>query len=96
MNLSEEDNVCIPVPLFHCFGLVLGTLAGLTHGSEVIYPSEFFEAETVMKAVEKYNCSVLHGVPTMFAQIIQHPNFSEYSLSRLRTGDYYSNHLLLV
>lgn len=68
------------------FGLVLGNLAGFTHGSTIIYASENFQPEAVLKTVEKEKCTSLHGVPTMFIAELNHENFSKYNLSTLRTG----------
>ncbi|WP_227394838.1 AMP-binding protein [Jeotgalibacillus aurantiacus] len=85
MKLTTEDRVCIPVPFFHCFGCVLGTLAAVTHGSTMIL-LEQFEPEKVLQAVEQERCTVLHGVPTMFIAELNHPNYKNYDTSSLRTG----------
>jgi fatty-acyl-CoA synthase len=85
MNFSAEDRLCIPVPFFHCFGCVLGVLACVTHGSTMV-PVETFHPETVLRTVEKERCTALHGVPTMFIAELDHPHFSRYDLSSLRTG----------
>ena len=66
MELTEHDILCCPPPLFHCFGLVLGTLAILTHGGGIVYPSETFDARLCMEVVMSEKCTILHGVPTMF------------------------------
>ncbi|MFS0654947.1 AMP-binding protein [Bacillus sp. 179-C3.3 HS] len=85
MKLTEEDRMCIPVPFFHCFGSVLGVLACLSKGGTMI-PIESFHPERVLQTVEKEKCTALHGVPTMFIAELDHPNFSQYDLSTLRTG----------
>jgi len=86
MNLCEQDRVCIPVPLYHCFGMVMGNLACLTQGAAAILPSEAFDPETVLETVEAERCTALHGVPTMFIAELETPNFDEFDLSSLRTG----------
>jgi fatty-acyl-CoA synthase len=86
MKLTPEDRLCVPVPLYHCFGMVLGNLACLTHGSAIIYPDEAFEPLSVLKAVQDEKCTGLHGVPTMFIAELEHPEFSNFDLSTLRTG----------
>ena len=86
MNLTEEDILCIPVPLYHCFGMVLGNLAILTHGGCIVYPNDGFEPLSVLQAVEEEKCTGLHGVPTMFIAMLDHPDFDQYDLSTLRTG----------
>ena len=86
MRLTPEDRVCIPVPLYHCFGMVLGVLAAMTHGAASILPSEGFDAESVLNAVSRLRCTALHGVPTMFIAELEHARFREFDLSSLRTG----------
>ena len=86
MDLSEEDRLCIPVPLYHCFGMVLGNLAILTHGGCIVYPNDGFEPLSVLQAVQDEKCTALHGVPTMFIAELEHPDFDKYDLSTLRTG----------
>ena len=86
MRLTPEDRLCIPVPLYHCFGMVLGNLACLTHGSCIVYPNDGFDALTVLEAVQAEKCTGLHGVPTMFIAELDHPRFAEFDLSTLRTG----------
>jgi fatty-acyl-CoA synthase len=86
MKLSEVDRLCIPVPLYHCFGMVLGNLACVTHGAAMVFPGESFEPESVLKTVEAERCTALHGVPTMFIAMLDHPDFARYDLSTLRTG----------
>jgi fatty-acyl-CoA synthase len=86
MRLTAEDIVCIPVPLYHCFGMVLGVLAAMTHGAASVLPCEGFEPLTVLKTVAGERCTVLLGVPTMFIAELEHPRFAEFDLSSLRTG----------
>ncbi|MCT4601438.1 MAG: AMP-binding protein [Marinifilum sp.] len=86
LHYTEKDRVCIPVPFYHCFGMVLGNLACITHGSAMIIPGEAFDAETVLKTVQDEKCTSLYGVPLMFIAELEHPNFEQYDLSSLRTG----------
>jgi fatty-acyl-CoA synthase len=86
MKLSAQDRLCIPVPLYHCFGMVLGNLACLTHGATIVYPNDGFEPLSVLQAVQEERCTGLHGVPTMFISELDHPRFAEFDLSTLRTG----------
>ena len=86
MKLTPADRLCIPVPLYHCFGMVLGNLACLTHGSTVVYPNDGFDPLTVLQAVQGERCTGLHGVPTMFIAELDCPRFDEFDLSTLRTG----------
>jgi fatty-acyl-CoA synthase len=86
MKLSPADRLCIPVPLYHCFGMVLGNLACLTHGSTIVYPAAGFDPLTVLQTVQDEKCTGLHGVPTMFIAELDHPRFAEFDLSTLRTG----------
>ena len=86
MNFTEKDRLVVPVPLYHCFGMVLANLACLTHGACAIYPSEGFEPDSALKAVEDEQASALYGVPTMFIAELALPNFKEYNLKTLRTG----------
>ncbi len=83
---TEVDRVCIPVPLYHCFGMVLGNLACTCHGSAIVYPSDGFDPEASLSAVEQEHCTSLYGVPTMFIAELDHPRFGEFDLSSLRTG----------
>ncbi|WP_407942218.1 AMP-binding protein [Microaerobacter geothermalis] len=85
MNLTYEDRLCIPVPFFHCFGCVMGTLACAALGATMV-PVIEFNPETVLKAIQQEKCTAVHGVPTMFIAELNHPNFSSYDLSSLRTG----------
>lgn len=86
MNLTDKDRVVIPVPLYHCFGMVMGNLGCITHGATIIYPSDGFDAETTLQTVAEEKATALFGVPTMFIAELEHPNFSQYDLSHLRTG----------
>ncbi len=86
MYLTEKDRLCIPVPFYHCFGMVLGNMAVTTHGACMVIPGETFDAEQTMKTVQDEKCTGLHGVPTMFIAELEHPNFSKYDFSSLRTG----------
>ncbi len=86
LKYNENDRVCIPVPFYHCFGMVLGNLACITHGSAMIIPGEAFDAETVLKTVQDEKCTSLYGVPLMFIAELEHPNFEKYDMSSLRTG----------
>ncbi|RZI92924.1 MAG: AMP-binding protein [Variovorax sp.] len=86
MKLTPQDRLCIPVPLYHCFGMVLGNLAVLTHGSTIVYPNDGFDPLTVLETVQAEKCTGLHGVPTMFIAELDHPRFAEFDMSTLRTG----------
>jgi fatty-acyl-CoA synthase len=86
MQLTPEDRLCIPVPLYHCFGMVLGNLAALTHGACMVFPGEGFDPLATLQAVAEERCTALHGVPTMFIAQLDHPEFSRFDLSSLRTG----------
>jgi fatty-acyl-CoA synthase len=86
MQLSAEDTVCIPVPLYHCFGMVLGVLACASTGAGMIFPGETFDAGSTLDAASRYRCTALYGVPTMFIAMLGHARFSEVDLSSLRTG----------
>ena len=86
MKLTPADRLCIPVPMYHCFGMVLGSLACLTHGSTIVFPNDGFDALSVLETVQAERCTALHGVPTMFIAELDHPRFAEFDLSTLRTG----------
>ncbi|MCX7587355.1 AMP-binding protein [Phenylobacterium sp. 58.2.17] len=86
MGLQAGDRLCIPVPLYHCFGMVMGNLACVVHGATMVYPSEGFDALAVLQAVQAERCTALHGVPTMFIAELEHPQFDSFDLSSLRTG----------
>jgi fatty-acyl-CoA synthase len=83
---SEQDRVCIPVPFYHCFGMVLGNLACTTHGAAIVIPAPAFDPEATLSAVAAERCTSLYGVPTMFIAQLDHPSFENYDLSTLRTG----------
>jgi fatty-acyl-CoA synthase len=85
MKLTENDRLCIPVPFFHCFGCVLGVMACVTHGSAMV-PVEIFDPLKVLQTIEKEKCTAVHGVPTMFIAELEHPEFTKFDLSTLRTG----------
>ena len=85
-HISEEDRVCIPVPFYHCFGCVLGTLLCTVYGSAMVIPAESFEADATLSALEKEGCTALYGVPTMFSAEVNSPDFKSYDLDTLRTG----------
>ncbi|MGH7085247.1 MAG: AMP-binding protein, partial [Acetobacteraceae bacterium] len=86
MRLTATDRLCIPVPLYHCFGLVLGNLAALTHAAAMVFPGRGFDALTTLRTVAGERCTALHGVPTMFIAEMEHPEFATFDLSSLRTG----------
>jgi fatty-acyl-CoA synthase len=86
MRLSEADRVCVPVPFYHCFGMVLGNLACTSHGAAIVVPGEAFDAERALAAVAAERCTALYGVPTMFIAELDHPRFADFDLSTLRTG----------
>jgi len=83
---SEADRVCIPVPFYHCFGMVLGNLACTTHGAAIVIPEAGFEPKATLEAVAAEQCTSLYGVPTMFIAELEHPDFESFDLSSLRTG----------
>ena len=85
-NFTHEDKLCIPVPLYHCFGMVMGNLGCITHGAAMIYPAEGFDPLSVLQAVQEEKCTALYGVPTMFIAELDHPDFNKFDLSSLRTG----------
>jgi fatty-acyl-CoA synthase len=86
MGYTEQDKVCIPVPLYHCFGMVIGNLACITHGSAMVYPGEGFDPLATLQTVAEERCTSLYGVPTMFIAQLEHPDFSKFDLTSLRTG----------
>ncbi|MBM3684688.1 MAG: AMP-binding protein [Actinobacteria bacterium] len=83
---TEADRVCIPVPFYHCFGMVMGNLGCVTHGATMVIPGDAFDADAVLRAVEAERCTSLYGVPTMFIAELAHPDFERFDLSSLRTG----------
>ncbi|QEA39835.1 AMP-binding protein [Pistricoccus aurantiacus] len=86
LDLSEQDRMVIPVPLYHCFGMVMGNLGCMTHGAAMIYPGDGFDAEATLEAVANERATAVYGVPTMFIAELEHPRFAEFDLSSLRTG----------
>jgi fatty-acyl-CoA synthase len=85
-RLSEHDSICLPVPFFHCYGLVLGAMAAVTHGSALVLPGETFEPEKVLAAIQSEGCTSFYGVPMMYIALLNHPSFERYDLRSLRTG----------
>src|SRR2546422_4363260 len=86
LRYTEEDRVCIPVPFYHCFGMVLGNLACTTHGATMVVPAEAYEPQAVMETVQQERCTSLYGVPTMFIGELEHARFKDFDFSSLRTG----------
>jgi fatty-acyl-CoA synthase len=86
LHYSDQDAVCIPVPMYHCFGMVIGALACMTHGAAIVFPGDGFDPVTTLQTVERYRCTSLYGVPTMFIAELDHPDFAKYDLASLRTG----------
>ncbi len=86
MRFTDKDRLVIPVPLYHCFGMVMGNLGCVAQGATIIYAGEGFEPEAVLRTVEEEKATALYGVPTMFIAELEHPNFAKYDLSSLRTG----------
>ena len=86
LKLTPADRLCIPVPLYHCFGMVMGNLGCLTHGATMVYPAEAFDPLATLQAVSEERCTALFGVPTMFIAQLDHPEFDKFDLKSLRTG----------
>jgi len=86
MNATEADRVCIPVPFYHCFGMVMGTLGCVTKGATIVVPGEGFDPAATLSCVAAERCTALYGVPTMFVAMLEHPDFANHDLSSLRTG----------
>src|SRR2546425_513876 len=86
LQYSSADRICLPVPFYHCFGCVMGSFGALTHGSALVLPSESFDAQASLAAIQEERCTALYGVPTMFIAQLDHPAFSTYRLDSLRTG----------
>jgi len=85
-GLRAGDRLCIPTPLYHCFGMVMGNLACLTHGATMVYPAPVFDPLATLQAIETERCAALYGVPTMFIAMLGHPRFKDFDVSSLRTG----------
>src|SRR5262249_10957213 len=86
LQLTAPDRLLIPVPLYHCFGMVMGNLGCMTHGATMIYSSAGFEATAVLEAAQAERATAVYGVPTMFIAQLNHPDFARYDLGSLRTG----------
>jgi fatty-acyl-CoA synthase len=86
LRYTEADRVCVPVPLYHCFGMVIGALACLTHGAALVLPGEAFDPLATLRAIEAERCTSVYGVPTMFIAELDHPEFDRFDMSTLRTG----------
>jgi len=86
MRFSDRDRLCIPVPFYHCFGMVMSNLTCMSHGATMVLPGESFDALATLKAVQQERCTALHGVPTMFIAELEHPEFDSFDLTSLRTG----------
>jgi len=86
LALTPNDRVCVPVPFYHCFGMVISNLGAVTHGATIVVPSASFDAAATLAAVQQERCTVLHGVPTMFMAMLEDPTFASYDLASLRTG----------
>jgi fatty-acyl-CoA synthase len=86
MEFTPEDRLCIPVPFYHCFGMVISNLVCVTHGATMVLPAASFDAQSVLQTVQEERCTALHGVPTMFIAELAHSDFANYDLSTLRTG----------
>ena len=86
MKFTAEDRLCIPVPLYHCFGMVMGVLGCVSHGATMVFPDEAFDPKSVLETIQAERCTALYGVPTMFIAELAHPDFENYDLASLRTG----------
>ena len=86
LKYTEADRICVPVPFYHCFGCVMGNLAAVSHGAAIVVPSESFEAEATLRAIETHRCTSIYGVPTMFIAQLEHASFGRFRLDSLRTG----------
>ena len=86
MQLTPKDKLCVPVPLYHCFGMVMSVLACVSHGATMVFPGPSFDPEETLRTVEEESCTALHGVPTMFINELDHPKFADFNLSSLHTG----------
>jgi fatty-acyl-CoA synthase len=85
-GFTDQDRVCVPVPFYHCFGMVMGNLGSTTHGATIVVPAPAFDADATLQAIEAERCTTLYGVPTMFIAELAHPDFKRFDLSSLRTG----------
>ncbi|WP_396933164.1 AMP-binding protein [Mycolicibacterium sp.] len=86
INLTADDRLCIPVPFYHCFGMVMGTLGAVTHGATIVIPAPGFDPGATLTAIQAERCTGVYGVPTMFIAMLGHPDFAQFDLSSLRTG----------
>ncbi len=86
MRFTSQDKLCIPVPFYHCFGMVLGIMVCVAHGAAMVIPAHYFDALATLQAIAEERCTAVHGVPTMFIAELEHPRFREFDLSSLRTG----------
>ena len=86
MRFSDQDKLCIPVPFFHCFGMVLSIMVCVAHGAAMVVPSEYFDALATLESIAEERCTAVHGVPTMFIAELEHSRFAEFDLTSLRTG----------
>src|ERR1051325_6215853 len=86
MRFTHRDRLCIPVPFYHCFGMVMGNLTCVTHGATMVLPAPHFSPLDTLRSVQAERCTALHGVPTMFIAELEHPDFKQFDLSTLRTG----------
>ena len=86
MKITAQDKMCIPVPFYHCFGMVLGNMTAVVAGAAMVIPAPYFDPLATLEAVEQERCTALHGVPTMFIAELEHPEFSRFDLRSLRTG----------
>jgi fatty-acyl-CoA synthase len=86
LHYTDQDAVCIPVPMYHCFGMVIGSLACMTHGAAIVFPGEGFDPLATLQTVAEHRCTSLYGVPTMFIAELDHPEFAKFDLTSLRTG----------
>lgn len=86
MSFGPDDSLCLPVPMYHCFGMVLGTLLCATSGATIVFASPVFEPEATLNAIEKESCTAFHGVPTMFIAMLDHPDFHRFDVSTLKKG----------
>lgn len=85
-NITEQDRMCIPVPFYHCFGCVMGSLGAVVRGAAMVIPAEYFDPSATLKAIQAEKCTTLYGVPTMFVALLDHADFASYDLSSLRSG----------